>query len=118
LVSAFSNVDWACCIDDRRFIGGFAIFLFGQNLISWSANNQATVSRLSTEKEYHAYGVITLVLHISMLILLVFIMAEKIEVYFNFTHDIVAKKLLDIWFIALKRIKSRMISPKRYHHKS
>ena len=33
LVSAFLNVDWAGCVDDRRSTGGFAVFL-GPNLIS------------------------------------------------------------------------------------
>jgi hypothetical protein len=33
LVSAFSDADWAGCVDDRRSTGGFAMFL-GANLIS------------------------------------------------------------------------------------
>jgi hypothetical protein len=33
IVSAFSDVDWTGCIDDRRSTGGFAVFL-GSNLIS------------------------------------------------------------------------------------
>jgi hypothetical protein len=35
-LSAFSDVDWAGCLDDRRSIGGFAIFVV-PNLVSWSA---------------------------------------------------------------------------------
>jgi len=51
LVSAFSEVDWAYCPDDRWSIGGFAVFL-GYNLVSWCAWKQTTVSRSSTEAEY------------------------------------------------------------------
>ena len=53
LVSAFSDADLAGCPDNRRSTGGFAMFL-GNNLISWSARKQATVSRSSTEDEYKA----------------------------------------------------------------
>jgi histone deacetylase 1/2 len=51
IVSAFSDADWADCSDDRRSIGGFAVYV-GSNLVSWHAKKQATVSRSSIEAEY------------------------------------------------------------------
>jgi hypothetical protein len=53
LISAFSYADWAGYVDDRWSTGGFAVFL-GDNLVSWSARKQATLSRSSTEAEYKA----------------------------------------------------------------
>lgn len=50
-LSAFSDVDWAGNIDDRRSTGGFAIFLESK-LVSWSVRKQVTVSRSSIEAEY------------------------------------------------------------------
>jgi histone deacetylase 1/2 len=51
IVSAFSDADWAGCVDDQRSTSGFVVFL-GDNLVSWSARKQATVSWSSTKAEY------------------------------------------------------------------
>jgi hypothetical protein len=53
VITAFTDVDWAGSVDDRRLTGGYAIF-YGSNLISWSARKQPTISRSSTEAEYKA----------------------------------------------------------------
>jgi hypothetical protein len=55
LVSSFSYVDWASCVDDRRSTGGFVVFL-GENLISWTARKQPILSRSSTEAQHKALG--------------------------------------------------------------
>jgi histone deacetylase 1/2 len=47
LLSAFSDADWAGCVEDRRSTGGFAIFM-GPNVVSWIARKQDSVSRSST----------------------------------------------------------------------
>ncbi|CAL8130910.1 unnamed protein product [Prunus armeniaca] len=52
-LSAYSDVDWAGCLDSRRSITRYVITL-GTNLISWCSKKQPTISCSSTESEYRA----------------------------------------------------------------
>ncbi|XP_042962422.1 uncharacterized mitochondrial protein AtMg00810-like [Carya illinoinensis] len=52
-ITAYSDADWAGCPDTRRSTSGYSIYL-GNNLVSWSAKKQPTVSRFSCESEYRA----------------------------------------------------------------
>ncbi|XP_020699695.1 uncharacterized protein LOC110111965 [Dendrobium catenatum] len=52
-LKTFVDADWAADRTDRKSITGFCSFL-GPNLISWQVKKQVTVSKSSTEVEYHA----------------------------------------------------------------
>ncbi|XP_071688413.1 uncharacterized mitochondrial protein AtMg00810-like [Rutidosis leptorrhynchoides] len=56
---SYTNVDWGGCSDTRRSTSGYCVFL-ENNLISWSAKRQPTVSRSSAEAEYRGVAKIVL----------------------------------------------------------
>ena len=48
---AYSNADWAGCVNDRKSTRGTTFFL-GSCLVSWSSKKQSSVSLSTVEAKY------------------------------------------------------------------
>jgi hypothetical protein len=128
MVSAFSDADWAGCTDNRKSIGGFAIFL-GPHLISWCAKKQKIVSHSSTEAEYKVMAdATTEIMWIQSVLCELQVLGpccvrlwwdnlgvkylasnlifhgrmKQVEIDYHFIRDCILHKFLEVWFISIE----------------
>ena len=55
-VEAFTDANWDCSIDDRRFTSSYCTFVWG-NLVTWRSKKQTIVAHSSVEFKAVAHGV-------------------------------------------------------------
>jgi hypothetical protein len=52
-LTAYSDADWANCVDERKNTSGGEFFL-GDSLVAWLSKKQGSISLSTTEEEYIA----------------------------------------------------------------
>jgi hypothetical protein len=50
-LTAYSDADWANCVDEKKRTSGGAFFL-GDSLVAWLSKKQGSISLSTTEAEY------------------------------------------------------------------
>jgi hypothetical protein len=98
----FCDADWADSKDDRCSTTGFAIYM-GDNLLSWGAKKQATVSRSTAKAEYRALASTT-----AELMWFIHLLKASV-IYFMLPHYIVTTSMLSTWLRILFSIIARNI---------
>ncbi|GJV53050.1 ribonuclease H-like domain-containing protein [Tanacetum coccineum] len=77
---AYSDADWAGCPTTRRSTSCYCVVL-GNNLLSWSAKRQLTLSHSSAEAEYHC---------VANVVAETCVNGKHIEIDIQFVRDLVA----------------------------
>ena len=103
MLVAYLDADWAGCPDTRRSTSGYSIYL-GNNLVSWSAKKQPTISRSSRESEYRSLAQLLL----NFFGLRIFCMTSR-SLFHNSPYSYVTTKVLFFF-------SSNLISHKRAKH--
>lgn len=125
----FSDPDWVGCLDTRRSIAGFCVFLV-DSLVSWKSKKQTIVSCSSTEAEYQTLASVTseviwlrhllrdLDIHLQQPTLILCENNSKIQLAYNpIFHERTEHTEIDCYFIRDKILDQRVkLMPIRTQH--
>ncbi|GJX41316.1 ribonuclease H-like domain-containing protein [Tanacetum coccineum] len=110
-LSAYTNADWAGCPVTRWSTSGYCVFL-GDNILSWSAKRQVTLSRSNVEAEYR--GVANVVVEIAWirnllcelhtpLITATLVYCDNVSAFYMFANPVQHQRTkhieIDIYFV-------------------